>query len=90
VKTSSEEDESEADDEFVDKIGSLQKLPTVVKMDMDNQSTMTYITESSRLTNGSPSTVLSSSCDTDALALRLNFLARQLEIERAQREKLNQ
>jgi hypothetical protein len=33
--------------------------------------------------------VLSSECDSHALAIRLNFLARQLEMERAQREKLN-
>ena len=84
----SEQVNSEAADEMPD-MGSMQQLPSVVKLDMDNVSCMTYITESSRLSNGAPSTVLSSECDSHALALRLNFLARQLEMERAQREKLN-
>lgn len=85
-KEDSELDLSEAAD-FVLAENSLAKLPAVtnVKLDVDAASAITYLTESSRLSNGPPSTVLSSECDTHALGLRLNFLARQLEMERAQR-----
>jgi len=66
AKAINSEEDSEAEDDFLETaIGSLQKLPPVVKLDVDNQSTITYLTESSRLTNGPPSTVLSSQCDTN-------------------------
>ena len=83
-KEDDEDAQEELDMVLVDE--TLAKLPPVaptnVKLDVDAQSCITYITESSRLSNGAPSTVLSSECDSHALGLRLNFLARQLEMER--------
>lgn len=64
-------------------------LPTVVKLDVDAVSCITYNTESSNISQGPPSSIASSEVtDSSALAMRLNFLARQLELERKQREKL--
>ena len=87
-KKQDEEEEIDPEEELdtVRVYETLAKLPSVaptnVKLDVDAQSCVTYLTESSRLSNGAPSTVLSSEVDSHALGLRLNFLARQLEMER--------
>jgi hypothetical protein len=71
------EDSSDNGDEEFDVLASFDKLPTVVKFDVDQESCITYNTESSAISQGPPSTIASSECtDSSALAMRLNFLAR--------------
>lgn len=71
------EDSSDCADEEFDVLASFDKLPTVVKFDADNESCITYMTESSAISQGPPSSVASSEItDSSQLAMRLNFLAR--------------
>jgi hypothetical protein len=70
-------DSSDDGSEEQDVLASFEKLPTVVKFDVDNESCITYMTESSAISQGPPSSVASSDVtDSSQLAMRLNFLAR--------------
>ena len=57
----------------------------LVKFDLDSASAVTYITDCSSLMRN-PSTV--NTIASSKLELQLNFLAKQLELERQRREKL--
>ena len=57
----------------------------VVKFDADSASAVTYMTETSSLMHN-PSTI--NTVASSKLELQLNFLAKQLEMERQRREKL--
>ena len=56
-----------------------------MKFDVDSASAITYITETSSLLRN-PSTI--NTIASSKLELQLNFLAKQLEMERMRREKL--
>ena len=60
-------------------------IKPVVKFDADSKSAITYITENSSL-NHNPSTI--DTVKSSQLEMQLTFLARQLELERNRREKL--
>lgn len=57
----------------------------VVKFDVDSASAVSYITDATTF-NMNPSTI--DTVASSKLELQLNFLAKQLELERMRREKL--
>ena len=57
----------------------------VVKFDLDSASAVTYITDASSFIKN-PSTI--NTIASSKLEMQLNFLAKQLELERIRREKL--
>jgi len=57
----------------------------LVKFDVDSASAITFITDTSSMMRN-PSTI--NTIASSKLELQLNFLAKQLELERSRREKL--
>jgi hypothetical protein len=62
TKVEDEDENDLADEEEFDVLASFDKLPTVVKFDVDAESCITYLTESSAISQGPPSTIASSEC----------------------------
>eukprot|EP00353_Schmidingerella_taraikaensis_P016517 CAMPEP_0185605382 /NCGR_PEP_ID=MMETSP0436-20130131/3996_1 /TAXON_ID=626734 ORGANISM="Favella taraikaensis, Strain Fe Narragansett Bay" /NCGR_SAMPLE_ID=MMETSP0436 /ASSEMBLY_ACC=CAM_ASM_000390 /LENGTH=77 /DNA_ID=CAMNT_0028236559 /DNA_START=952 /DNA_END=1185 /DNA_ORIENTATION=+ len=63
----------------------VDEIQPLVKFDVDSASAITFITDTSSMMRN-PSTI--NTIASSKLELQLNFLAKQLELERSRREKL--
>lgn len=78
------------EEEYRDQPAALPAAPTKVKLDLDKESALTYLTDYSSISRGGLSgSDLTSGCPSSQLVARLEFLTNQLENERTQREQLD-